>query len=123
MKPPRVSGLTVIILTFLLIEFLDELVYGAHETAWPLIRTDLGLTYVQIGLALSVPGLVGNTIEPIFGILGDTGRRRALILGGGIFFSLALLFVSQAPSFLLLLLASCLLIPPPGLSSASHRPP
>ncbi len=114
MKRPRFSGLTTLVFTFLLIEFLDELVYGAHETAWPLIRSDLGLTYTQIGLVLSIPSLVGNTIEPILGILGDTGKRRALILGGGIFFTLSLLWISRAPSFLILLLASCLLNPSSG---------
>lgn len=34
---------------YLLIEFVDELIFGAGEAAWPLIRTDLGLNYVQIG--------------------------------------------------------------------------
>ena len=33
---------------YLLIEFLDELVFGVGEAAWPLIRDDLGLNYVQI---------------------------------------------------------------------------
>lgn len=33
----------------LVIEFLDELVFGVGEAAWPLIRADLGLSYAQIG--------------------------------------------------------------------------
>lgn len=40
----------------LLIEFLDELVFGAGEAAWPLIRDDLALSYDQIGLLLGIPG-------------------------------------------------------------------
>ncbi len=43
----------------LLIEFLDELVYGVSEAAWPFIRADLDLDYVQIGLALSLLAFVG----------------------------------------------------------------
>jgi len=114
MRRLRPTGLTVLIFTFLLIEFLDELVYGANETAWPLIRSDLGLTYVQIGLILSLPGLIGNMIEPFLGILADTGRRRALILGGGVFFAAALLFISRAPNYLGLLLAASLFNPSSG---------
>ena len=40
------------ILTFLAIEFLDELAGGVGSAAWPLVRNDLNLTYVQIGLLL-----------------------------------------------------------------------
>jgi hypothetical protein len=38
-------------LIYLLIEFLDELVFGVTGSAWPLMRTDLHLNYVQISLA------------------------------------------------------------------------
>ncbi len=70
-------------LPFLLIEFLDELVFGVNQAAWPLIRTDLRLSYLQIGLLLSVPGIVSAILEPLLGILGDVWKRRLLILGGG----------------------------------------
>ena len=42
----------------LVIEFLDEFVFGAREAAWPLIRDDLGLTYAQIGLLLGPAALL-----------------------------------------------------------------
>ncbi len=42
---------------YLLIEFLDEMAFGIGETAWPLIRTDLHLTYTQIGLLAHKLGL------------------------------------------------------------------
>src|SRR2546423_3532178 len=70
-------------LVLLLTEFLDEFVFGVREAAWPLIRDDLRLTYTQVGMILSVPGIVGNLVEPSFGILGDVWRRRALVLAGG----------------------------------------
>ena len=57
-----------VVLTFLAIELLDEFVAGAVEAAWPLIRTDLGLSYVQIGVLLSAPAVFAHLIEPAIGI-------------------------------------------------------
>jgi FSR family fosmidomycin resistance protein-like MFS transporter len=102
------------ILILLAIEFLDEFVYGAREAAWPLIRTELGLNLVQVGLLLGLPNVVGNLIEPIIGILGDVGERRALILGGGLAFALALLLTALSQSFVLLLLSFILFYPASG---------
>lgn len=109
--PRRLSGVMVL---FLLIEFLDELVYGAGEAAWPMIRTDLSLSYVQIGLALSMPGLINIFIEPLLGVLGNTGRRRALVLGGGVVFVTALILYALTPSFELFLFAAVLFHPASG---------
>ena len=81
---------------YLVIEFLDELVFGVNEAAWPLIRTDLSLNYVQIGLLLSVPGIVSGISEPFLGILGDVWKRRVLILAGGIGFTLACLLTGMS---------------------------
>ncbi|MBN1370334.1 MAG: MFS transporter [Anaerolineaceae bacterium] len=102
------------VLLLLLIEFLDELVYGATEAAWPLIRDDLGLSYTQIGLALALPGLVSIFIEPLLGVLGDGSRRRTLVLGGGVVFCAALALYAAAPSFEMLLLAAMLFYPASG---------
>lgn len=99
---------------YLLIVFLDELVFGVIETAWPLIRTDLSLNYTQIGLLLSVPGILAAFIEPFIGILGDVWRRRLLILAGGVLFTLALFSISISFSFLFLLLAFIILNPSSG---------
>jgi FSR family fosmidomycin resistance protein-like MFS transporter len=102
------------ILTLLIIEFTDEFVFGAREAAWPLIRNDLDLSYLQIGLLLSVPNVVGNIIEPVLGILGDIWNRRALILGGGIIFTLALVVTAISHSFWLLLISFTLFYPASG---------
>jgi MFS transporter, FSR family, fosmidomycin resistance protein len=104
----------VLNLPFLLIEFLDELVFGVNEAAWPLMRTDLRLSYLQIGLLLSVPGIVSAIIEPFLGILGDVWKRRLLILGGGIFFAIACLLTGLSTGFALLLLALCVFYPSSG---------
>jgi FSR family fosmidomycin resistance protein-like MFS transporter len=108
---------------YLLIEFLDEFVYGVGEAAWPLIRDDLHLTYTQIGLLISLPGIIAAFIEPFIGVLGDVWKRRLLILAGGVFFTLSLVFTSISFSFLFLLCSFILFFPSSGafvsLSQAS----
>ncbi|HEX9385728.1 MAG TPA: MFS transporter [Anaerolineales bacterium] len=99
---------------YLLIEFIDELVFGVGETAWPLFRNDLHLTYTQIGLLLSLPGIIAAFIEPFIGILGDVWKRRALIIVGGILFSLSLFMTSASYSFLFLLASFILFFPSSG---------
>jgi FSR family fosmidomycin resistance protein-like MFS transporter len=105
---------TAIILTLLLIEFLDEFVFGAREAAWPLIRDDLQLSYLQVSVVLGVPGIVSSIVEPVIGILGDVWRRRTLILGGGVVYALALFLVATSQSFGWLLLAFALFYPASG---------
>ena len=75
---------------YFLIEFLDELVFGIGEAAWPFIRDDLHLSYAQIGLALSLPGFIANFIEPFLYAISDVWKRRTVILLGGIFFTISL---------------------------------
>jgi len=108
---------------FLLVEFIDELVFGLQDAAWPLIRTDLGLNYVQIGILLSAPGVLANLIEPFLFILGDIWRRRLIILGGGICFTAALMLTAVSHNFIFLLLSMILFYPSSGafvsLSQAS----
>jgi MFS transporter, FSR family, fosmidomycin resistance protein len=101
-------------MVYYLVEFLDELVFGITAAAWPFIQTELHLNYTQIGILLTVPGVVSAIVEPFLGILGDVWRRRLLILGGGICFVLALLLTSLSLSFLLLLIAFCLFYPASG---------
>ncbi len=102
------------VLVILLIEFLDEFVFGAREAAWPLIRDDLALSYAQIGVLLSVPGLISNAVEPLLAVLGDVWRRKALVVGGGAAFTLALLLTAAAPGFAVLLIAFILMYPASG---------
>jgi FSR family fosmidomycin resistance protein-like MFS transporter len=99
---------------YLLIEFIDELVFGVGEAAWPLIRNDLGLSYFQIGLALSLPGLLANFIEPFLFILGDVWKRRAIILLGGLFFTVSLLLTGISYSFPVLVFSLILFNPSSG---------
>lgn len=102
------------VLVLLVIEFVDELVFGAEAAAWPLIRHDLGLDYSQIGLLLGLPVVVSGVVEPILGILADTWQRRALILGGGVAFAVAAALVGGSTSFIMLLAAMALFYPASG---------
>lgn len=102
------------ILVLLLIEFLDELVFGAREAAWPLIRDDLRLTYIQIGLLLTIPNLISSVLEPPIAILSDVWNRRALILIGGAAFTIELVLIAAGQSFMALMLAFCVIYPASG---------
>jgi FSR family fosmidomycin resistance protein-like MFS transporter len=106
--------LTLLALLFLLIEFLDELVFGVSEAAWPLIRNDLGLSYAQVGVLLGAPAILAGFIEPVLGILGDVRKRRVLIIGGGVFFALSLVLMGLARSFPMLLVAWAVFAPASG---------
>jgi len=109
-----VRRLTSFVLILLAIEFLDELVFGLEQAAWPLIRDELQLTYTQIGLLFSVPSLIGALAEPFIGVLGDTRWRRVLILGGGLGFALACALTGFAFRFEILLLGFALFFPSSG---------
>ena len=102
------------VLTMLIIELTDELIFGAREASWPIIRGDLNLTYFQIGLLLSIPNIIGNFIEPIIGILGDIRDRRILILGGGGIFTLSLMVTAISHNFWPLLISFILFYPASG---------
>jgi MFS transporter, FSR family, fosmidomycin resistance protein len=101
--------------SYLLVEFLDELVFGVSAAATPLMRDDLALTYVQIGLLLSLPGLIANFIEPFMFILGDVWKRRAILLTGGALFALSLALTSVSSSFVILLFSFILFNPASGM--------
>jgi FSR family fosmidomycin resistance protein-like MFS transporter len=110
----RLRQASIFVLTLLAIELLDELVFGVREAAWPLIRDDLHLSYAQIGLLLGVPAVLASLIEPFFGILSDMGKRRRLILGGGVCFGVAMLLSGMSHNFGLLMASFILFYPASG---------
>lgn len=95
-------------------ELADELVDGATGSAWPLVRSDLHLSYAQIGLLLGLPALFANVIEPLFGLMADRGYRQPLILGGGVVFALSLGLFAVSGSFWVLLVSLLLFYPASG---------
>lgn len=101
-------------LLLLLIEFHDELAYGALGAALPAVRLDLDLSYAEIGLLVGIPGLLSSVVEPAILLLGHTNYRHRLIVGGGVGVALAFGLISLAPSFPVLLLALVLAYPAGG---------
>jgi FSR family fosmidomycin resistance protein-like MFS transporter len=99
---------------FLAIEFLDEVSFGLLGAAWPAIRDDLRLNYAQIGFLAGLPVIFGNAIEPLLGLLGDLGRRKRIIVAGGLCFALASLLTGVSASFAFLLLALVFFYPSSG---------
>ena len=101
-------------LILLIIEFYDEFYYAVGYTALPAIRSDLGLTYAQVGLLLGLPGIINTFIEPLLMLLGDTFLRKRLILGGGLGMAFTALIIAGVQSFPVLLLAEMLCFPSSG---------
>jgi FSR family fosmidomycin resistance protein-like MFS transporter len=110
----RASRAPRLLVALLFVELLDELAGGALGAAVPQIRTDLGLSYGQIGALFAVPAVVGNLIEVPFGLLADRGHRRRLVLGGGVAFTAALVAMAGAPTFAVLLTAFVVYYPASG---------
>lgn len=95
-------------------ELLDELAGGAREAAWPFLRQDLGLSYVQIGLLIGLPAILSGFLDPLVGLLSDLGRRRLLVIGGGILFAVSLFLTAASGSFWVLLASFVIFYPASG---------
>src|SRR5215469_5424732 len=91
---------TAALLAALAVELVDELFDGTKGAALPLIRHDLALSYVQVGLLTAIPLIAGSLLELPMGVLSGSGRRRRrIILGGGLVFVAAVLAAGLAHSF------------------------
>ncbi len=99
---------------FMLVEFFDELNYGVGNAALPAIRSDLGLSYLQVGLLLGLPGILNTLIEPLLMLLGDTRFRKQVMLAGGLAITVSLLAIALTPSFPVLLAAMVVGFPASG---------
>jgi FSR family fosmidomycin resistance protein-like MFS transporter len=107
------GGLSLTFL-FLLIEFFDELNYGIGNAALPAIRSDLGLTYAQVGLLLGLPHVINSFIEPVLMLLGDTRWRKQIVTLGGLAIVLSLILIALAHSFPMMLAAMIIGFPASG---------
>lgn len=75
----------------------------------PRLRDDLALSYTQVGLLFTVPGLISFIGEPLIGLLGDTPHRRSLVVGGIVATAVGLFLTGIAQTFAPILLAFSIL--------------
>jgi MFS transporter, FSR family, fosmidomycin resistance protein len=109
------SGLGALVAA-LTVELVDELVDGTKSAAMPLIRHDLTLSYLQIGLLAAVPLVAGSILELPVGVASGGGsRRRRFILAGGLVFIASVLAAGLATSFAGLLVALTIFFPASGM--------
>lgn len=101
----RRNSFALFIIALYGVELLDELIYGLQGAVLPTLKIELALSYTQIGLLFTVPGLVAFFGEPIIGLLGDTRHRRTLVLGGLAATVLGLLLIATGQLFAVVLLA------------------
>ena len=99
---------------FLLIEFFDELNYGIGNAALPAIRSDFGLSYIQVGMLLGLPGMINTVIEPVLMLMGDTRYRKQIILAGGFVIVVSLVAIASTQSFSVVLLGMIIGYPASG---------
>jgi FSR family fosmidomycin resistance protein-like MFS transporter len=111
---PRLRAAFPLATIFLLIEFFDELAFTVEGAALPVLRTDLALSYIQIGVLLGAAAVSAGVIEPIIMLLGDTRWRRTLILGGGLAVAATFGAIAMAKGFSPLLIAFALGSPASG---------
>lgn len=107
--------LTLFVFMMLIVEFMDEFLYSGLEVARPLIRDTFALDYVQLGLITTIPILIAILIEPVIGILADTGKRRLVMLIGGICFGWGMILQGLAPNFFIFMMGASLLAPASGV--------
>lgn len=106
--------MTIFMFVLLVIEFVDEFVFGMEHAAMPFTRTDLGLNYDQIGLLFTIPSTIAIFIEIIFGVLGDGRGRKWIVVGGGIGFVIACTLSAVSQNFTMLLLSFIIFFPSSG---------
>jgi len=104
-KTNRLRGLVLFVVVLYGVELLDELIYGLYGATLPYLKTDLALTYTQVGLLFTLPGVIGVMADPFIGLLGDTRHRRTLVIGGIVATMIGLLLASLAQVYGVLLLA------------------
>jgi FSR family fosmidomycin resistance protein-like MFS transporter len=108
------GGIGFLTLVILLVEFFDEFHYAINGAALPVLRSELALSYTQVGLLLGLPSVTSTLIEPAIMLLGDTRLRKGLVVGGGLAITAALILLASASAFPTLLLAFIIAFPASG---------
>ena len=107
-----------IILAISLCHLLNDMMQSLLPAIYPNLKSELSLSFSQIGLVTLVYQMTASILQPIIGLYADK-RPTPLALPGGTLFSLAgLLLLSAAHSYWLLLVGASLL----GMGSSVFHP-
>ncbi len=68
--------------TTLFVLWLGHFAVDSFTGIWPIYKTLAGLDLVKAGLIATIGGFVGNSVQIVFGYLGDKGWSRMLLLFG-----------------------------------------
>src|SRR3990170_1479240 len=85
---------------------------------FPVIRADLGISYTELGIALTLFNIVGAALQTPAGFLVDRIGARALLIGALVLSSAAYLVVGIAPAFWVLLMMFTVA----GVANAVYHP-
>ena len=66
---------------------------------YPILHTQYGFSYTEIGLLTSIPNLLGGLLQVAFGYLGRYVSRKLLIGVGNIFVGVSMFFTGTATTF------------------------
>ncbi|MFL6119888.1 MFS transporter [Actinophytocola sp.] len=94
--------------SLLLVRFFDETVAYLPYASVESIRTDLHLTYGQVGFLLFLYPGIGLLTTP-FGVLVDRANRRLLAAVGGVGYGVGLFLFASAGGFWTLFAAVCVM--------------
>lgn len=97
---------------------INDMLQSLLPAIYPSLKTELGLSFSQVGLVTLVYQMTASILQPLIGLYSDK-RPTPLALPGGTLFSLAgLLVLSVAHSYGLLLAGASLL----GMGSSVFHP-
>src|SRR5579863_1715051 len=66
---------------------------------YPILHTQYGFTYTEIGLLTSIPNLLGGLLQVVFGYLGRYVSRKLLIGVGNICVGISMFLTGTATTF------------------------
>lgn len=85
------------------VPLLDELLSSLPVITMPLIRTDLGLAYWQIGLLWTLASAAGLVFDPLINLLSDRRSKRVPVVGGLVGLACAYALIGTAEGYGMLL--------------------
>lgn len=117
--PNTVAGITLpVLLAASLCHLLNDLMQSVFTATYPLIKSDFGLTFAQVGFLTLTYQLSASILQPLIGLYTDR-RPMPYSLPFASAFSMAGIFaLSIAPSYEMLLLGGALL----GVGSSIFHP-